>query len=251
MTWPAPHPEIAVTAAAAAGAVVVLGTWGRDAFGRRWRRSTAVEQPVATAAPGRRLVGRRLLWGIAAVALLVVLGPAAAALALTGFGVARAVRPVAAGRRHRRAVHRALPDAIDRIVLLVHAGLSPHLAVVAAAGTVPDAVRPGFEAVVHRLGRGAPFGEALDALTDELGIRASPLVDAFAAADRYGLPLEPILDQLAHDARNERRRLDEADARRLPVRLSFPLVTCTLPSFVLIAIAPAVLAALSSLGTSW
>ena len=36
-------------------------------------------------------------------------------------------------------------------------------------------------------------------------------------------------------------------ARRLPVRLSFPLVVCTLPSFVLLAIAPAVLGALSTL----
>jgi len=34
--------------------------------------------------------------------------------------------------------------------------------------------------------------------------------------------------------------------------LSFPLVVCTLPSFVLLAIAPAVIAALSSLGgTAW
>ena len=64
--------------------------------------------------------------------------------------------------------------------------------------------------------------------------------------------LAPALEQLSAEARRSRRRRDEADARRLPVRLSFPLVVCTLPSFVLLAIAPAVLAALSSLGaTAW
>ena len=41
-----------------------------------------------------------------------------------------------------------------------------------------------------------------------------------------------------------------ASARRLPVRLTFPLVTCTLPSFVLLAIAPAVIGALSTLRAS-
>jgi tight adherence protein C len=59
-----------------------------------------------------------------------------------------------------------------------------------------------------------------------------------------------MLDQLSTEARAARRRLDEADARKLPVRLSFPLVVCTLPSFILLAIAPAVIAALSSLGSS-
>ena len=68
-----------------------------------------------------------------------------------------------------------------------------------------------------------------------------------AGADRDGLPLGPVLDRLADEARAARRRLGEAEARRLPVRLTFPLVTCTLPSFVLLAIAPAVLGALSTL----
>ena len=59
-----------------------------------------------------------------------------------------------------------------------------------------------------------------------------------------------VLTQLSVETRATRRRLDEAAARALPVKLSFPLVVCTLPSFVLLAIAPAVLAALSSLGNN-
>ena len=59
-----------------------------------------------------------------------------------------------------------------------------------------------------------------------------------------------VLTQLSVETRATRRRLDEAAARSLPVQLSFPLVVCTLPSFVLLAIAPAVLAALSSLSSN-
>ena len=68
-----------------------------------------------------------------------------------------------------------------------------------------------------------------------------------SAAVRDGLPLPPVLDRLTDEATTSRRRQGEAAARRLPVRLSFPLVVCTLPSFVLLAIAPAVLGALSTL----
>ena len=75
-----------------------------------------------------------------------------------------------------------------------------------------------------------------------------PSTVSIGAADRSGAPLGPTLERLSIEARAERRRLADADARRLPVRLSFPLVGCTLPAFVLLGIAPAILAALTSLG---
>jgi len=50
-------------------------------------------------------------------------------------------------------------------------------------------------------------------------------------------------------ARQQRRRDSDAAARELPVRLAVPLVLCTLPSFVLLAIVPLLLGALSSLHT--
>ena len=111
-----------------------------------------------------------------------------------------------------------------------------------------DVVGTAFAEVVHRTERGQPFADALAALPDRLGDPAGPVADTIATSERHGLALGPALDQLTAEARASRRRLDEAEARKLPVRLSFPLVTCTLPSFVLLAIAPAVIAALSSLG---
>jgi tight adherence protein C len=151
-------------------------------------------------------------------------------------------------RRRRRETERAWPDAIEQLVHALEAGLTPRLAVAHLTRTAPPAVREGFVAVVHRIERGQPFADALRALPEIVGPMAGPVADVIATSERYGLPLAPVLDQLARDARDARRRLDQAAARKLPVRLSFPLVTCTLPSFVLLAIAPAVIAALSSLG---
>jgi Flp pilus assembly protein TadB len=151
-------------------------------------------------------------------------------------------------RRRRREVERAWPDAIELLVHALEAGLTPRQAVVHLTSCAPLPVRAGFVAVVHRTERGQPFADARRALPEQLGPATASVADVIATSERYGLPLAPVLDQLARDARDARRRLDQAAARTLPVRLSFPLVVCTLPSFVLLAIAPAVIAALSSLG---
>jgi len=99
------------------------------------------------------------------------------------------------------------------------------------------------------MSEGKRFADALTCLSAELGPIAQPLVDSLSAADRYGLPLAPVLERLSLEARQQRRRDSDAAARELPVRLAVPLVLCTLPSFVLLAIVPLLLGALSSLHT--
>ncbi len=151
-----------------------------------------------------------------------------------------------AARASRQAIDAAMPDAIELMVMCLHAGLTPTQAVGELARLAPPPVRPGFAATEQRLHRGAGFADALAELTGHCGRSALPLVSALGTAVRDGLPLAPVLDRLTDEANAGRRRAGEAAARRLPVRLSFPLVVCTLPSFVLLAIAPAVLGALST-----
>jgi pilus assembly protein TadC len=246
---------MAGTLAPTAAAMVVLTAGAAGA-----PRLSAPRRPVPPVSRGRggaRPVGG---WGdrpasivVAAVAATIAIGvigllpTAAVVIALV---VRRPLADLAHARRARRRRERDLPDAIELLVLTVHAGLTPHQAVRDLADTAPASVRPAFESVTHRLARGAPLADALVVLRDEIGPTAGPLVDAIAGAERYGLPLAPVLERLADEARAARHRLAEADARRLPVKLSFPLVACTLPSFILLAIAPSVLAAVSSLGSS-
>ena len=197
-----------------------------------------------------RLVGkwsRRGATALVAAAALALAGPFLVAVLLAGWCAVARIRPVLAARRRSGRVDRAVPDAIEMFVLTIHAGLSPAQAVRELAVTAPAEVRGGFGAVVHRLDRGEPFAQSVRALPDYLGAGMVAFADVVAGADRYGVPIGPVLESLAIDVRATRRRLDEADAKRLPVRLSFPLVICTLPSFVLLAIAPALIAALSSL----
>jgi len=202
---------------------------------------------------GRRRSRRSAPRAIVAAAVAVLTGGALAAIGpgpvvVTGGVVIALARRhhVTAARARQRAIDAALPDAVELLVMCVSAGCSPTQAVVLLAARAPPALRAVFAEVELRLHRGRSLAEALGALT-AAGPMGRDVASAIAAADRDGLPLAPVLDRLATEARAARRRQGEADARRLPVRLTFPLVLCTLPSFVLLAIAPAVLGALSTL----
>ena len=140
-----------------------------------------------------------------------------------------------------------LPEAIELVVLAIRSGLTPSAAVEAAAPHVPGPLKAVFAEAVHRMHRGQRLADALDAFPQLLGAAGSGFADMLGTADRYGLAIEPVLDRLAADVSADRRRRNERHARQLPVKLAFPLVVCTLPSFVLLAIVPAVMGALSTL----
>jgi tight adherence protein C len=74
-----------------------------------------------------------------------------------------------------------------------------------------------------------------------------PLVASLVASERYGAPLATGLERLADEVRRDRRRRAEEVARKVPVKLLFPLVTCTLPAFGLLTVAPLIASAVRSL----
>lgn len=236
-----------------AGVAVTIGALARPAAIRP-HRTIPVER--STTAP-RRHLRRRRRWPFGAAMTgatigVLTIGPFTVGAVAATTVVIRRLAPMRAARRRRRDIERELPDAMDLLVLSVRAGLTPFQAVGELATSDEPIVREAFGEVIRRTERGQPFADALAALPEYLGPPAGALADVIAASDRNGLALGPVLDQLTLEIRATRRRLDQAAARKLPVRLSFPLVTCTLPSFVLLAIAPAVIAALSSLGgTAW
>jgi tight adherence protein C len=150
-------------------------------------------------------------------------------------------------RRTQRAIDHAVPDLIELLVLAIEGGAPPFDAFTDIASLVPPPVRPVVHFVVVQVRSGARMADTLAEVPQHFGAAFAPLAESLAAAERYGLPLTPVLHRLADDARAARRRAAEARARELPVRLAAPLVLCTLPSFVLLAVVPLLLGALSSL----
>jgi tight adherence protein C len=203
-------------------------------------------------APGRTKArsARRKLWMVGlGMVVAFIISPLLGVAAGAGSAI---VRRWSVARRRTRAARRVahdFPDTIDLLVLSIRAGYLPSQAVVEIAPFLPVHLRPSFAAVSESLGDGKRFADALGQLRVRLGPIAQPLVDSLSAADRYGLPLAPVLERLSFEARQQRRRDTDAAARELPVRLAMPLVLCTLPSFVLLAIVPLLLGALLSLRT--
>jgi tight adherence protein C len=183
---------------------------------------------------------------LGALALAALWPPLPALAALAWFGRRRWAQARVA-HRERRAIAVALPDVIDLLVVAIGAGLTPTLAVRHLAALAPAPFAAAFAEVQRRVDRGQRLADALDALPERLGEPTHPLVSAIGGAERYGAPLAPALELLAHDARRERRRQAEEAARTLPVKLCFPLVCCVLPAFVLLTIAPLVAGAVQSL----
>ena len=153
-------------------------------------------------------------------------------------------------RRHRIEARRALdelPDLVELVVIAVPPGATPTAALAVAAPNAPRRLAVVLADVDHRLRRGQRLADALLAFTEALGHEATAFVDALATADRYGLPLGPVLDRLADDIPTS----DGGDPSVTPGRCRCDCRShswsCTLPSFVLLAIVPALLGAVSTL----
>lgn len=111
-------------------------------------------------------------------------------------------------------------------------------------------VSPTGNAVADLISAGAPLEEALLPLATTHPISGKNLGHIIVEAERDGLPILDTVMRLATDHRSERRRQIDTRIRQLPTRLSIPLVLCVLPSFLLLSVAPLVLASLSQLSVS-
>jgi tight adherence protein C len=230
---------------AAFATVALLGPLGGAS-----RRVVVSDRDRAKSLPVRAW-GRHRRWAFGSLVLAgsaVVFGPLIALGVAIAIGCRPRIQRIRTAQAVRREIDATLPDAVEMLILVVQSGMTPHQAVEMLAERAPLPIRPAFAEVRHRVTRGAPLADALGALPELLGAGANVVSDTLAMAERHGTPIGPALEQLSLDVRERRQRRAEAEARQLPIRMSFPLVACTLPSFVLVAIVPAVLAAMTSLG---
>jgi tight adherence protein C len=246
-----------VDAADHGGAVLTVGlpvAWAAVVLVLAWQHRPAPER-VRTLAPAGPTVVRPALgpaarrWAAAAVggALSLVVLPVAAPLVVPlawGAPVLRARRRAGTAAV---ALQRALPETIDLLRLAVGAGCNVPLAAAAVGRRGAGPVAAELAWVADQVDGGRRCADALDDAAARLGPAARPLLAALAASDRYGASLDDTLARLAADARADRRRRAEEAARRVPVRLLFPLVLLVLPAFALLTVAPLVAGGLGSL----
>jgi tight adherence protein C len=157
-------------------------------------------------------------------------------------------------RRRQREVAAVAADLVDLFAVAIGAGLNVRLATTAVAHRGPPGpLSEHLRQVEDDVAAGARLADALDRLPTRLAAAGAPdetvrsLIAALVDAERYGTPLGPTLDRLAAEARRSRQRRAEEVARRVPVKLLFPLVICILPAFGLLTVAPLIAGGLRAL----
>jgi tight adherence protein C len=197
--------------------------------------------------PAGAEVSRRLGTAlVVALFTMVALPPAAVPAALVVWALP-GVKARRRCRRHLAAIAADLPDVVDLLVLAVGAGFTVRLAVAAVARRSPGPLGAELARALEEADLGRRLADALDDLPERAGEATRPLAGALIASERYGAPLGASLERLAQEVRADRRRRAEEAARKVPVKLLFPLVSCTLPAFGLLTVAPLIASAVRSL----
>ena len=150
-------------------------------------------------------------------------------------------------------MRRALPDALDLMVICAEAGLSLDAALTRVAeemdGTSPEmADELGLTAV--ELSFLPERGKALSNLAlrcDLSGMRG--LVNTLMQSERYGTPLTHSLRVLSKEMRDERILKAEEKAARLPALLTVPMIIFILPPLFVVLLGPAGLDIADALGS--
>lgn len=246
------HPHVRVLRACMNGDSLSATALDRAVADERFRVQAQHDISVATAQAGR---SARILTVLPFVFLLLLAATSSSVrihllTPLVGGAVGLGVILNVAGRGWMRAmVARAvLPSPDLEFGSRVASTIALHLC---AGGSAADGfgslatVDPRCAEVSTMLRDGHMLSVALQPLEEV----APGVVRTILDAHRDGLPLNDAMMRLADDLRAASVAHIQSAIAQVPVRCTTPLVLCTLPSFLLIGIAPLALAALAGLST--
>jgi tight adherence protein C len=191
----------------------------------------------------RRLGPRWSLIGAGAAAGLLWF-PVPTVLAVGGLG-AFMLRRRLAGRRVDEVTASEDVTLLAELTLLgLSAGLTFSRALALGAGHVAAPLQREVQGVLRRSSRSGP-AVALGAG----GTQAAGLFVLAAQATLTGAPIASSVQSYVDDRRADERAASLSAARKLPVRLLFPLALLILPGFMVLTVGPAVLSALERLSS--
>jgi tight adherence protein C len=147
-------------------------------------------------------------------------------------------------RRRQKAVRRALPNALDLLVVCVESGLGLDQAVMQVAKDLENAhpeISQEFALMNLELRAGKRRTEALRNLADRTGVDdLRKLVAVLIQADRFGTGVAQSLRTHSEYMRVQSRQKAEEKAAKLGVKLVFPIFFCILPSLFVVTVGPVV-----------
>jgi len=155
--------------------------------------------------------------------------------------------------QRQREMIRALPDALDLLVVCVEAGLGLNQALVRVAeeiGSVSPVLAMQFALCNLEMRGGMPREDALRNLADRTGLEdIRSFVTMLVQTDRFGTAIAEALRTHSDTLRTKRRQRAEEAAAKTAIKMLFPLVFFIFPALFVVILGPAVIQVIETLGT--
>jgi len=142
-------------------------------------------------------------------------------------------------------MRRAIPFALDLLTLTVEAGQSLNQAMVETSAELRDA-HPDLSEELAQVNLGMRAGKSRADALQRFGVSSGDaelkkLANLLIESDRFGTSLAPALRTHAKYLRTRQRQQAQESARKVSVKLIFPVFFLIFPSVLLVTLGPAVL----------
>ncbi|MGB4784558.1 MAG: type II secretion system F family protein [Candidatus Acidiferrum sp.] len=148
--------------------------------------------------------------------------------------------------RRQESIRRALPDALDLLVICMEAGLGIDQAMVRVGEEIRLTSPPlaeEFQIINREQRAGKPRLDAWRSMAGRVDIDfVRQFVAMLVQTERFGTPIANALGQFADTLRTRRTQVAEETAAKAGIKLLFPLVFLIFPSIFVVALGPAIIA---------
>jgi len=141
----------------------------------------------------------------------------------------------------RREIERAMPDALDLLVISVEAGLGFDAAVQRLTQKADNALTRELRRVIAEIQMGRSRREALKDMVNRTEVPdLNTFVSAIIQADQLGVSISRVLAVQAEQMRVIRRQRAEELAAKAPLKMLFPMVLLIFPAMFIVILGPSV-----------
>jgi tight adherence protein C len=165
----------------------------------------------------------------------------ASALAIGGLGPVFIVSRMAQARQEK--LRRAVPDALDLLVVCVEAGISLDAALQRVAremALLHPELATELMVLNRRVNAGMPREQALHGLWVRTGVdELRGLAANMIQSEKWGTSIATVLRIYAETLRRKRKQAAEKKAATAPLKMLFPLAVFILPALFIVILGPA------------
>lgn len=144
-------------------------------------------------------------------------------------------------RSRQEMIRKGLPDALDMLSVCADAGLGFDQGLQRVSEHWDTPLGNEFARVVAEMGMGVPRREALRNLADRADVpELSSFVAVIMQSDQLGMSITETLHAQAKQMRVERRFRAQEQARKMPLKMLFPLLLLIFPAMFAVILGPLV-----------